>query len=148
MEFFYFLFIIPSQKAQVYNLIPALVLNTLLKESLLLFRKSNLQQKCRHSASTEIQFQCFFSSSFRVKRCGLLCWWFCFVFSLVPKSSVHGDVLPSHTSAECGHLFPRPSSPGNDCLHIQPKLGPTHVSLHLLFTMLTSKCTLLSESNA
>lgn len=40
--FFYFLFIIPSQEAQVSNLIPALVLSVLLKESLLLFRKSKL----------------------------------------------------------------------------------------------------------
>lgn len=121
VEFFYFLFIIPSQKAQVSNLIPALALSVLLKESLLLFRKSKLST-CNQNEDTHTTLR-FNSNVFSHPLSGwkgvvCFCYWFCFIFCLVPKSSIHGDVLPSHGSAECGHMFPPPSSPGNDCFHI------------------------------
>lgn len=140
VEFVYFLFIIPSQKAQVSNLISALVLSALLKESLVLFRKSKLSI-CHQNVDVQpaLWFNSDVFSDLLLGWKGVVCFCclFCFVFYLVPKSSVHGDVLPSHGSAECGLMFPPPSSPGNDCFQIWPKLEPTPFSLHLLFTLLT-----------
>lgn len=133
VEFFYFLFIMPSQKAQVSNLIPVLVLSVLLKESLLLLRKSELST-CNQNVDAQPMLR-FNSSVFShpvsewkrvVCACPLpgwkgvvcFCCWFCLVFCLIAKSHVSRDVLPSHGSGECGHMFPSPSSPGNDCFHI------------------------------
>lgn len=83
------IFLIPLQKAQVFNLILALVLSALLEESLLLlFRKGKLST-CNQNVHTQtIQFPCFVSCSFMVKRCGLLLLLF---FSLLIRQNVKSN---------------------------------------------------------